>query len=150
MSNVTTAFDNLATRIQTILPNHVRLTNPYSLDQNSEQFLDQGWGLGFGSDSNSNRLQSCQLSLTQSFIVPITRKYFATEFGVENKATMEKNLMEDRFLLIKDLEKDTTLNGGDINVRYIGSSGIQTVFSGRDVFLSIVLQFDVEIFEDLN
>lgn len=150
MSAITTIFDLLVTRIGTVLPNHTRLTNPYDLTQNNERFLKQGWALGFGPAVNTKRLLSCQFSTQRDFVLSITRQYYAREFDITSKATTEKAILEDLYTLRLDLEKNSTLNDGVYIVTYEGDNGIQSVFSGKDVWLYTQIRLTVDYFENFT
>lgn len=150
MSAITTIYDAMVTRISTILPNHVRLTNPYAISENNDRFLKQGWGLAIGSGVNTEQLLSCQFTTDREFRVIISRQYYAREFDVTSKASTEKDLYEDLHLVVKDLQKHNTLNTGIYIVTYQGDDGIQNVFGERDVFLYILARVTVRYQEDFT
>jgi len=45
MSNISTAYDAIQTRLVALLPSHARLTNPYQIDQNMERSLNKAYGV---------------------------------------------------------------------------------------------------------
>ncbi len=147
---ITAVFDALVTRITAILPQHLRLTNPYDLVQNKETFLKKGWGLGFGAGVNSRRFNSLHFTTQRDFILTISRQYYAKESDIAAKATAEKELFEDLYLVSKDVQKHNTLNDGLYIVTYQGDNGIQSVFSDKDVWLYIQVRLTVDYTENFT
>lgn len=150
MSTISTAYDALKARLLAVLPNHSQMTNPYAPEQNSEQILRKSYGLRISTAENTNRQVSCQLSIRRTMEVVITRKYFASEMNRTAKETVEKDLMEDAFLVIKDIEKDADLGNNVANILYQSDTGIEFVFSEDKPFFMTTLTFGLEYFENLN
>lgn len=150
MSNISTVYDAMITRIAAKLTTHLRLPNPYKPNENSELFLKQGYGVALGPALNTNRLVACKLSIERQFFVSISRKYFALESSATNKASTEKQLLEDQLLLIQDFESDPTLNGSAFKTVYVSDNGIEYVFGEKDQFLIINSVFSIEYLEALN
>jgi hypothetical protein len=144
MSEITTIFDTLVTRTQALLPSHVRLSNPYTLEQNNEQKLRQGWGLAVLGGVNTERSVSCISSVARSVEIKITRKVYALEQDQSKKADADKALLEDLQLIVDDLEKNYTLTTGKFIAKYISDSGIVPIFVEKDNFLSLVISVTVE------
>lgn len=150
MSNVSTVYDALVTRISTVLNTHRRLTNPYSVADNIQQVLMKGWGITWGSGENSKRFLSDINSIRRLFPVIICREFKAREFDVTSKATVEKLLFEDQRLLIQDFKNQNqlTVAQGINHVTFISDEGVQKVpFEGKDNFLFLTSIFEVEYFE---
>jgi len=150
MSNVSTVYDALVTRIGTVLSSHRRLTNPYSIEQNMEQILKKGWGIAWGSGENTKRFLSDINSIKRLFPVIICREYKARELDITTKASTEKLLFEDQKLLITDFKNQNQLTvvQGINHVTFSSDEGIQKVaFEGKDQFLFLTSIFEVEYFE---
>lgn len=150
MSIYSTLYDNMITRIEAVLPTHQRLHNSYALEQNNAQFLKLGYGLAINEGINSNRNVGCRLSIKQTLNVSITRKLYAREFDAVSKATTDKDLLEDALLIIKDFEINTTLNNSSSVIKFIQHSGINNIFVEKDNYLSIQLNFELELFDTLQ
>lgn len=150
MSTISTAYDALKVRLQAVLPNHAQLTNPYAADQNSELILRKAYGVKISTVENTNRMVSCQLSLRRTMEVVITRKYFASEMNRAAKESVEKELLEDAFLVVKDIEKDADLGNNVANIVFVSDNGIEFVFSEDKPFYMMTLSFNLEYFENLN
>lgn len=150
MSNFSTLYDAIVTRIETVLPNHTRFPNPYKVEENSETLLRQGWGVALNGASNTNRELSCRVSIRRDFTVSISRKFYALESNVDNKESVEKQLIEDMILLIQDFYDNTALPGALGIVGYQSDAGINYVFTAKDNFLVLPITFSVESFETIS
>ena len=150
MSEVSTVYDALITRIEAVLTGHFRLSNPYKLEENPSTFLRIGYGVGIGSGTNTRRPMAGCISIERSFPVSITRRYAALETNASAKATTEKQLMEDMFLLIKDFHENTSLTNGNRVVRFDSDNGINYVETETDRFMYVTGIISIEYFENLT
>lgn len=152
MSKITDVYNALKTRIETVLPNNTRMTNPYKPEENMEPILDRAYGIQIGSMINTERRLSCTASIQRTFVVVLTRKYFALELDREQKQIAELQLVEDQFLLIKDFEGEPTLGDSDAVTRskVASDAGIEFVFNEKDNFFKLEMDVEIEYFEDLT
>lgn len=152
MSKISTILTTLKTRIQaaSVLPDHIQLTNPYNVAANTDQALKKGFGIAVLPGNNTNRQTSCNLSINRSIRIIVTRKFFATDLNVESKEATERDLLEDQFKIIKDIENEPSLNGLVMQSGYISDNGIQRVRENDDKFLKLESVFDFEYNEDLT
>lgn len=147
MTEISTIYDGLVTRLAALLPNHKRLTDPYNLDNNSTTFLNQGWGLAVGQGENTERQVSCQSSVRRTFQVPITRHYAATAHAVTAKATVEKLLLEDLQIIYDDAQENG-LNVANLTLA-VTDDGITEVFAEESPYLSVTVIVSVEYLRNL-
>ena len=152
MSNISSSYDAIVTRLGVLFPNHLRMHNPYNPELNPESVLNKGYGIQMLSGVNTERNLSCLLSISRTIVIVLTRNYFSKELDTLTKASVEKTLLEDQFILIKDLEKDSTVNASSYitTFKYSSDSGIQSVFTDKNSFIKIETNFSLEYFEDLN
>lgn len=150
MSKITTIIDAMILRLEEVLPDYKRLPNPHEISENYSLFLKQGFGVKVGPGSQVRRLLACQLPIARTFEITLTQEFFALENDSERKSLFEEKLLEAHVLILKDFEKNTTLNETAIVTKYESDSGIQFVFQDKERFLSISTLFTVEYFEDLN
>lgn len=150
MSDISTVYDAIITRVEAVLTSHKRLSNPYKPDENSEKVLNKGYGVRFGPGVNTNR-QFNKLSVERTFGIVLTRRVYATEQAASKKASTEKSLFEDQKLILEDIEGDPTL-GTSVVVKaaYTEDSGLEFVFVEKDNFLSLESIITVEYFEDIS
>ena len=147
MSNFSSLYDAIVTRVSTVLPSHTRLPNPYKIDENAEPLLRQGWGLAMNSATNTRRELSCRVSIRRDFVISIARKFYAVESNVDSKVSVEKSLVEDMILLIQDLCSNSSLPGAFGIVTYESDAGINYVYGSKDPFLVLPITFSVEHME---
>lgn len=156
MTNISTAFAAMKTVLGTLFPDvsgYFQLTNPYDIEENPDGALMQGWGLAMGPGQNTQRLMSCNLSLSRTFSVTLTRARFGGDSVTENKEEAELLLFEDQFLLIRELENDVTLNNnvsGITRIVFLSDAGIEDVVTDNDHYVKLTSAFQMEYFEKLN
>ena len=151
MTDISTIYDALVTRLTALYPSHKRITNPYVLNNNNDQFLAQGWGLATRDAENTNRELSRRLSVRRNFDVVLTRRYFAKDLDLSKVNAAEKNLLEDLQLLIDSVEgtPDLSVTDGKYIVKYNFDSGITAAKDDRDDFLAIIANVSVEYFRTI-
>lgn len=154
MSIISTAYDALLTRVETVLDvatnGHTRLPNPYKPEENNERFLVKGYGIVMGAGSNTQRLVNCKFTVNRQMEIVLTRQYFAREDDASAKADTEKALFEDQYLLINDFEKDISINGQTMYTRWESDSGIEYVSANTDRFLMLRTIFSLEYLESFT
>ena len=150
MSKITTIIDNIRTRVATILPTHKELPNNRTIGENDTLFLSKGRAVSIGPGANTNRLVGCKLSIQRIVTVTITRAHFGVDRDTTVRNNLEKNLLEDQFLIIQDLEKDPDVDGVTARMVYSSDNGIEEVFGEQGHFLMIQTIFDFEYLEDLT
>lgn len=141
------AYDALITRISAILFNHKRIPNPYEIGQNSDGVLRQGFGLMIQGGRNVMKI-SCNYEMERTFGIVICRESLNTDHDADGIASVEKQLMEDLNLLIRDFEANTTLNTGLIYTGYLGDNGIQ-LRGGKQSFLYMEAQFSMRLIQQI-
>ncbi len=149
MSKISEILDALKARVVATLPTHKQLTNPYNVSSNTEKALNLGFGIAAGPGDNTNRNLSCKLSINRTIIIILTEKFYATDLNIVAKETVEKNLFEAQFLVIKAIEEEPSLTGLTIKSEYVSDGGIARVKEDRDQFLKIESVFNFEYTESL-
>lgn len=148
MSKVSSIYDAIVTRVGTVLPNHRRLPNPYQIESNTEPSLKQGWGIQIGPGNNPELLVSCQRSIDRDFVIVITRKFYGSDLNILDKASTEKDLMEDSILVINDFEKHPLIQDYAAKAIWSSDQGIQFVFVPDKPFFKIEMTMTVTYFEN--
>lgn len=149
MSKVSDVHAALIAKIETLLPGHVRLSNPYKPEENPNITLNKGVGLKIGSGVNTDNAQGCQTFIRREFTIVITRKYFALETDGQSKATTEKDILEDAILIQKEIESDQTVGGTSCSAHFQSDSGIEYVMGDTDKYLKTEITIEVLYFEIL-
>lgn len=152
MSEVSTVYDALITRIEAVLTGHYRLSNAYKIEENPSTFLRIGYAVGIGAATNSLRPTASNgcISIERTFPVTITRRYAALETNAAAKATTEKQILEDVLLLVKDFQSNTSLTNGNRVVKFVSDNGINYVETDTDKFMYTTADISIEYFENLT
>lgn len=144
MPGITTVYDNIATQVAALLPNHIRLPNPYDIEANSDDFLKQGWGMRISDGFNTQRFVTKQYSQLIGFQVTVTRQAYFSPTASDRYDTVYKEILGDIDLLIKSahrnhLESDTLVTATRMQ-------GIDPVSTETESYWAATLTFDVEYF----
>lgn len=128
MSSVTNIYDALTSFIETNLPNHKQLNNPYDISNDAELTYDAAYGVAIlgGSDTEGN-INSSTFTRQRDFQITLTKRKFATSRDKAARAVVEKELMADWELLINAIASDKHLGNKTLvtNAKYISDSGIE-------------------------
>lgn len=152
MSKISTLYDAFQTRIQAVLTSHLRLSDPYLLVKNTESEKRKGYGVRFAVGEHTGNNLSCDIILRQDFVLVITRIVEARELDEASKAATAKQLMEDLFLVVQDVEKEPCL-GDSVTVlsgAYVSHGGIEFVDSDRDAWMRVEANFSFRYRQDVN
>lgn len=152
MSNYTTAYNALLTVIPTLtgFTTKTKIPNPMSLEDNSYQFLRNGWGLIATSDSESDFQVLKQNRVTHGFTVRITEQLLKSDHNATAFDTVSLSLKEDAITLKEELLKDDQLSVATSieRVDHTGTSGIEQVNLDKHNLLYVDVNFTIEISED--
>jgi hypothetical protein len=147
---LTQIYDAIVSRIETLFPNHRRLSDPYDLENNPDNLLKQGWGLAAGpGGDNTERYVSCTESLSVNMTVPFTRAAFSRELDSSTKAAADKLLLEDMQVLADDVLKNNLNIQGPL-INFVGFDGIDSVRADERRYVQIGCNITVENFKLLT
>jgi hypothetical protein len=149
-AKVLTIYDAIVTQVNTSLPNHSRMPNPYQVDSNSYLNLVNGFGLAVGPGVDTNRYVGCLVTWQRTFTIILVRKITTTEHNIGSKVVIEKALLEDHDTLRKDFYLNSTLGGNAIKSTVSSDGGIAFIDADLLKFLSLEMTLDVEYQEDPN
>jgi len=144
MSVITDVFNNLVIFMGAQLPNHRRLNDPYSLDDNPEQLLRSGWGIQIDDGVDTNRCLSPEYYLGRTFTLIVVRESLAKDSDPIRRELSKLDLLEDLHILISEAVAENTLYQSAINFKYISDGGIQEVFVRDKPYNYIEASFLVE------
>ena len=152
MSNISDIYDGFHTSISALLTNYTRLPNPYDPNLNFNLSIEKGYGVGFSGAVNTERNLSCRLSVSRTFNIVLINQINAFDSNAVGLGVIEKSLFEDQFIIIKNLEKDTTINETLNTVKYTGDGGIEFIQQADNASARYYLlesTFEAEYFENL-
>jgi len=142
-------LDYLVEKCRGLFPNKKQLFNPYTVANNSELYLVDGFGVGFGSLAEQNSITGC-IRASQDFIIPITKKFYSLENAAEKRQDFEKELMAEAMDLIKNITADVQLGGNANRCLFTGApGGIEQVFGESQQYIFINLIFNASFNENL-
>lgn len=148
MSNISTIFDAVGTFLGATYPSHKTMVNPYDVTLNDNFILNQGVGFLIGPAINSKKFLDCKISVQRELIIKLTRVQRGTDRDYDIRQTAEKLLLEDQFTLIKELEKDPTINDLVSQLSWESDGGIEFVYPDKINYLLIESRFLLEYFEE--
>jgi len=148
MSNITAIFDVIDSTLDAMfLPTSKKLVNPYVPEQNDDKSLARGFGFYIGSGVNTNRQLGCFASIRRYVTIINTIVNRGTERDIVIRQTSEKQLLEDQFKLIKELENDPSLSAVVAKMVYLSDNGIEQVYGQDNNYLMIQTTFEMEYLE---
>lgn len=153
MSAVSTAYDNLRTRVATILTSGdgwFEVPNPYNPAGNSALIQEKGWGIAIGPGQNANRELSCNIHIDRTFTLLICMALHAQDHDADKYASLVKEIYEALFSVTEDFETNDSLNSGLILCNYESDSGIQTFEADKFDFLYVQATFTTRLIETLG
>ncbi len=147
---VSTLIDALITRLDAVLTSGSgwqKLPNAYSVEDNPDSFLKQGYSIGFGKGRNSKKMLSNILSMDREFIVTISRAMDATDLDLDTRVSIEKTLLEDMRAVVADF--NVNAGTGTQNVDFESDNGVEFFKLNEQDFLYIQGVFSSVTFEQL-
>lgn len=151
MSKVSTIYDQLVdVTIPAVLPNHTRIPNAYSLEDNSDNFTRQGWGLRVGTSTPAES-EFKAFNNERTFTIVLTREIIRLDSDSDTVDTAVKLLLEDVYELQKRLlNPDQIAIESDVEQIDISNvSGIEFVTGDKFNFAAIEADFLINIRENL-
>jgi len=147
--SLSTAYDAIVSRIQTLFPNHKRLGDGIDIEQNPNKLLKQGWALHVAPGGSDAEAFVCNISSAQvNFILTFTRDAPARELDAAGKADTEKELLEDFQVLLNDIHSNN-LNLDPEIVNGLTFDGIDKVRLDDGRVLQLACNFTVQNFTNL-
>lgn len=149
-TKITTIYDNLVTKLSTVLPAYVRIPNPYSPEENPELFLRKGYGIGIGTGENTRRLICGFFSINRTFNIILINQILTTDTNSNVRGSFERDLMEDHYTIVNALEVDNNLSGAAVKTIFSADSGIQFVEGEMGKYVMCEITFEVEYLEPIS
>lgn len=150
MSDITSVYNALTSKVQTLLPNHLRLSDPYRFLKNTDSEKRQGWGVKILAGENTQQSTSCGVIVRQEMSVVLTRLVSANETASTAKGLVEVLLLEDFKTVWHGIESDVQLSSPDIiDSAFLDHGGVEFVAAQRDDILKIEGRFSFRYREAL-
>ena len=140
-----TAYDTLKTVIGSYFIEKTIIKNPYSLEDNINNNLNDGWGLSIGAGSvlGEFSIQTSQV-VERSFSISLVRKYNDKAYDNASRVNKEKQIVADAFAIIAHLKQSHEIkNLGSIDS--ISDSGVEFLLEHK--FLTFTITFNLNYYE---
>lgn len=148
------SLDNVYDAIRSAIPTYTgfstkqEIENPYSLEDNPNQFLTDSWGVILESGAKSDKD-----SIVESYIMTTDRAISVVlSRAVYNMNTDVKNLLLDTKTIRNNFlsqSKFGILRGGE-EIVYIGDNGVNFINNEKFKFIYTKIDFTFEIIETIN
>lgn len=151
MSKITTVYDTLLTICSTIFSEKTRLFDAYSIGDNPEHIMRDGYGVR-KTGSDFERAELCQFSDNHGFEVVLTREVVHGEDQTGPIDDSVKAILEDAFELRERVYRydewgiDSTITHADLG----SVSGVERVNVGHGRFITVSIAFTVTVTENFN
>lgn len=150
MTKISEVYDAVLNELTVLYPNKTKIPNPYSLTDNQQQFLRDGYGLIVES---SSRVESefKSIVLEYSMTVILTNEIVRTDSDDELIDITAKALLEDIFAGQKRFFQVDELGISDkIRIIELGASAsYETFVAGNNNFISGSYELLIQIKEEL-
>ncbi len=150
MSKISTVYDQVLTELNTLFSTKTRIPNAYSLIDNNDNFLRDGWGLVLGSSSPApSEFKSFNREFT--FTVVLSREVIRLDSDSATIDTVSKALLEDAYTMERRfMDYDQLSIEADIEIiRQGNNSGVEFFIGDNFSFASLEADFIINIRENI-
>jgi hypothetical protein len=144
MSDVSTIYDAIITKVNTLFPSKARIHNPYELSDNPELITKDSWGLKVGT-CEIVEMEFCNLSSKREYSILLIRQ-FATVGNKEDAFdAVSKLVLEDQQTLMNNLYSPTELEQNLIidQIELNSVSGIEFTQNNQKKYLYCEIAFRI-------
>jgi len=149
-SKITTIFDNLVTFMETVLPNHARLNDPYQIENNPEMLLRKGWGIQVNDGLDTSRFVCPEYTLSRNFTLVVVRESPAKDSDPARRESAKLEILEDLHTLLVEAVSENTLYGIALDFKYSSDGGFQNVFVDNKPYTYLASIFTVEYSQQIS
>lgn len=131
------------------------IPNPYSVEDNSQTFIEDGWGVIIEDGSRSAKdfpVEMNSVSTERSIGVVLSRIVYDIDGQCGNVNEEVKNLYDDAITIRDNFLADSkfgVLRGGE-EIAYLGDSGVEFSVADKIRIISTQINFTFEIVEQIN
>lgn len=148
MNRMVEAVKKLIVVVGETFPDKDKIPNAYSLPDNAEGLLKNGWGIMIGAEGDSDNDEFCSMSVQRLITIVFTREFWATESDDEVPDDIGLLLLEDVSKAQLVINAPNRMNIDEIDkVELAGSSEVATVLSGKRKFLTMNASFTLTVSE---
>ncbi|MEY3882115.1 MAG: hypothetical protein RIQ94_2911 [Pseudomonadota bacterium] len=144
MSDISTIYDAIITKVDALFSGKLRIHNPYELSDNPELITKDSWGLKVET-CDIEDMEFCKLTTTRQFAILFIRQ-FATIGNKEDAFdAVSKLILEDQQTLLNNLYSPTELDQNSIidKIDIVNISGIEFTQSNQKKYLFCEIGFKI-------
>lgn len=151
MSNISTVYDALKGALPVLFSSKLDIPNPYSLEDNAVRMLVNSYGIKINDVTEGPIDVLKDTNVTYAFSVVLTSELVRMESDTAILHTTVKQLYEDALIVRKDYLNADQLGVPDNveKIDYVSTTGVQYFNKGKNSFVSIEIDFNVEISETI-
>jgi hypothetical protein len=120
------------------------LFDPYTVENNPEQFLRKGWGIKVMPGLDTRRFVCPEYTLARTFSIILARESPAKDSDPSRRETAKLELLEDLHTLLIATVSDNTLGGIALDFKYESDGGFQDVFVNEKPYTYLESSFTIE------
>ena len=150
MTKISTIHDTINARLLTIFPSKTRIPNAYSLIDNAEQFLKNGFGLKYNGSSRVD-FEICNRRESADFSLVLSSEFYHLETSQTAFDSPTKTILEDAEIFKARFYKTDLL--ADLNIISLDvttTSGLANLSGDKYNFLTIEINFKIDYFESIT
>lgn len=152
MSNISIIYDKIREQIPLILSGKTEIPNPYSLEDNMSQFLENGWGVIVGDGSLGTIDVYCLDSEIRTFTVVLTKLVYNLDGTNANMVLSSKSILEDIRKVKDDMLANDQLGIPEViqKIDFESASGIEFAKADKISIFSASISFGIEYTEKIK
>jgi hypothetical protein len=146
MSTLGTIRNAMVTKITTLFPNKKRIPRPRVLDQNIDNFLNDGFGIYIGPSTISDQDLGYHMAVRSSEInIILTEKIYTLDNNYVGEAAAENSLHGNKESLIQSISEMTleAIEDDFLNILYTSDDGGEFIFAEKNNYLALTITFTV-------
>ena len=147
MSKISQIQDNLTTFLATLFATHTEHINPYALELNDSFNLEKAWSFYLGPANNTGEMADGTKSIEREIVINLTRRVFGAKEDLAIRKQAEKDILEDQYSIIDQVEEDPTLSPVLELVTFVGDNGIELLFGEEASFIALKSTFNIRYYE---
>lgn len=150
-SKISDIYDYLSNKISNTWSGAKQIANALDIANAPTGLLENGYAIVIGPSLGSTSDQTCQERFIRQIFIIRTRLAPGHETDVATQSLAIKDMLEDHFLLRRDLRTDNTLGSTAIDIGYDSDGGIEDLVTTNQAgkFYAITSAFTLTYIENL-
>jgi hypothetical protein len=148
MSKISSVYDSIVSKVETLFPAKTRLHNPYEFSDNPEIIMKDCWGLKV-SQATREEIEYCNLSIARDFSFVLIRQFASVGSKDDAFDSVSKFLLEDQQSFLNTFFSPTELGVANIidKIEFDTIGGIDFVQTEQKKYLFCEIAFKITISE---